>query len=499
MRAWRPWLCAAGSALAGVLAFPPYDLWPAGLLAAVLLLLALRGATPGQGFWLGLGAGVPFQLGFGWWLLPAGVSVAAVVSGAFVCASYLGAFGAAAAWLERRAPAWAPLAVPSAFCLQEWLRANVGWIATPWALLGYSQAHAPLAGIASLAGVGGVSFWLMAAARLLVRGSGGRGRADAALALVVAGLLAGGWLARGGAEPGGRALRVAILQAGRHVPGVDRPEDAFAAFERYRGLTQEAARAGAQLIVWPEASMPAQLPSDRAAREALAALARETAAHLLVASSGRDKSRPGRDADRFSNSVFLFAPSGEIAARYDKVQLLPFNEYVPWRRWFPWPDWIAPGTPDAEAGHARTVFEVDGARFATLICWENLFGAGFRRSASPGVDFVVSVTNEGFTRVGPGRLQLFEMNAFRALENGLPVARAATTGVSAFVGPDGAVGEVVEDEAGRALDALGFRVEALPLGQPPTPYRRFGDWIVAPAAAILALAVVSGGRRGRNA
>jgi apolipoprotein N-acyltransferase len=477
-------------------AFPPFELWALGWLAPALLLLALRGAGPRRGFSIGWVAGFVFQSLLGWWLLPAGVNPAAYLAGAVVCAAYLAAFGAAAAWLPRAAPALAPLAVPSAWVVLEWLRANLGWLAAPWGVLGYSQGGVPaVAGVGAVAGVWGVSFVLVGASVLALELTGPRAAAGArvALALVLAALLGAGALeARAARAPSAAFLRVAVVQAGRHVPGRDDVRHAERVFERYRALTRRAAAERPALVVWPESALPASLPSDRAAREALAALARETGAHLLVASSGRDKTKPGREADRWANSTFLFSPAGEIVARYDKVRLLPFNEYTPLRRVVPWPDWIATATQDAEPGSERTVFRVGDARFGALICWENLFGGEFRRAAAPGVDFVVSLTNEGFTETGPGRHQLLAVNAFRAVENGIAVARAATTGVSGFVAPGGTLEDRVSDAAGRDLDVEGFRVHDVPLARRPTPYRRFGDWIVAAGAAILLATVVRG-------
>lgn len=512
MRAGRALALAGASGLALLLAFPPFGAWPLAAVASALLVRALAGQRPALGFAAGFAAAFVFQALFGWWLFPAGVSAGAYFAGAAFCAAWTGVFGAGAVWLERRAAAWAPLALPSLWGVLEWLRANLGWLAAPWGALGYAGAERPaLAGVAALAGVWGVSFLWMGAGVLLVAGvaprqalAGAAGRARAALALVLLGLLAGGLvLGRRAAAPPAETLRVAVIQAGRHVPGEGDAADALRLFERYRALTRAAAARGPALVVWPESAVPVSLPADAAAREALAALARETRVHLLVASSGRDKSKPGGAADRFANSAFLFSPEGRIEARYDKIRLLPFNEYVPLRERVPWPAWISPGVPDAQAGAERTVFRVGEARFATLICWENLFGREFRASAARGVDFMVSLSNEGFAAVGPGREQLFAINALRAAENGVALARAATTGVSGFVLPDGRVAARVVDAAGRAEGAVGFALHDLPLGGAATPYRLWGDWIVGVEASILLAAALSAGvparRGGRSA
>src|SRR5262249_14590839 len=171
---WVTLALAVASGLAGVAAFPPFDVWALGWVAPALLLIALRGATAPLGFGAGLVAGFCFQSLLGWWLFPAGVNARAYFLGAVACASYAGAFGAGAVWLERSAPAWAPLAVPSLWGVLEWVRANLGWLATPWGVLGYSQwTVRPVAGVGAVAGVWGVSFVLVGAGYLLAGLAGG--------------------------------------------------------------------------------------------------------------------------------------------------------------------------------------------------------------------------------------------------------------------------------------------------------------------------------------
>jgi apolipoprotein N-acyltransferase len=494
---------AAASGLAAVLAFPPFGAWPLAYVAAALLWLALGRQRPRFGFALGFVSAFVLQTLFGWWLFPAGVRAEAYFAGAALCAAYAGVFGAGACWLEARAPAFAPLALPSLWGLLEWLRASLGWLAAPWCVLGYTQGtERSVAGVAALAGVWGLSFVVMSGGLFLAalapggRRAAPRGAAGVLLALALLALLGGGaFEARRAAEPTAHTLRVAVLQGGRHVPGRESLAHAREVFERYRGLSRAAAAEAPALIVWPESALPASLPSDVAARAALAALAREVDAYLLVASSGRDKSKPEGAADRWANSAFLFSPAGEIVGRYDKVRLLPFNEYVPLRGRIPWPRWAAGEMQDAVAGAQRTVFRIGDARFAALICWENLFGGEFRASAAQGVDFMVSLSNEAFTEVGPGREQLYAMNALRAVENGVSVARAATTGVSALIAPDGRALARVADAQGRALDAVGYAVHELPLAGSATPYLRFGDWIVGVEGAILGAAFWAARRR----
>ena len=257
-RSGRALALAIASALLLVAAFPPYGLWPLAWLASVLLLWSLRGSSPRQGLWLGFAAGFTFDVLGGWWRIPAGVNAGAYLCIVGVCAASFGLFGAGAAWLRRHAPGLAPLAIPSLWGALEWLRANLGFLAMPWDVLGYCQWSVPgVAGIAALAGVWGVSFVIVGAAVLVTDGlgsvvearrpaRGGAARlalAAALLALLVAGVLE----ARGLAAPA-PTFRVAVVQAGRYLPGHDAPARAMRVLGRYQALTREAAREKPALI-----------------------------------------------------------------------------------------------------------------------------------------------------------------------------------------------------------------------------------------------------------
>jgi apolipoprotein N-acyltransferase len=222
-------------------------------------------------------------------------------------------------------------------------------------------------------------------------------------------------------------------------------------------------------------------------------LARGLRIHLLVSTAGRDKRAPG-GARRRANSVFLFGPTGRIAGRYDKVRLLPFIEYLPLRGWVPWPSWIAPAMEDAVAGESSVLLAVGEARFAVQLCWENLFPGSLQSAAREPLDFVVSMTNEAFTGSEAGRRQLYAINAMRALENGTPLLRAATTAAAAVLDERGA--ELARERGldGRDLDAIGLALADVPLGAPRGFYARHGDWLVALAALVAAAATVVAAR-----
>jgi len=453
-------------------------------IAVVPLLLAARRSPPRQAALLGLVSGLLTDALGVHWLLGSGVSPGAFCILIAIAASKYALFGLGVSLAYRYRPAAAALAVPTLWVALEWLRANLGWLSIPWGLLGYSQYEvAPLLRTASVAGVYGVSFVLLVGNVLVAelcehwshRVSKQRSPTAARIpALALSACLAAAALGLGNAAapPAGPPpdFRLAVIQAGVYDPAADDVWERNALFERYMRLTREAAQgAELDLVIWPESSVPVAFPYDRGAVGMLFRLAEEIDAHLLVAASGRDKmSRTGRQP-QVANSAFLIGPERKIEGRYDKVRLLPFDEYVPLRDWISWPTWITPVRHDATPGSQPGALEISGVRFGVQICFESLFASEGRRTAKQDVDFLVSLTNETFA-VGPTSHELlFAMNLFRAAENGLPVVRATTTTISAVIAADGSVLQ-------RSNGSPDVIIADLPAATAPTLYARFGDW-----------------------
>jgi apolipoprotein N-acyltransferase len=471
---------------------------PLAWFGLVPLLLALRGATPAVGFWLGLVAGVVLE-GVGHrYLLETGVAAPAYALIVLYLAGRFALFGFCAALVWRRRPDLGMIAIPALFVTLEYVQLHLGWLSIPWLLLGLTQHEVlPVARIASVGGVYAVSFavlvvnlmlaeavrWVLAR-RFLSAPELQRGwRSAIALPAAIFGLLLLGGNppaptpahASASTDP----IRVAVVQAGTYETEAQPSGARDRVLERYVALTREAAEAKPDLIVWPESAVPVALPYDRGAMRRLQDLSRELEIPLLVGSSGRAKSNSGGSGPAgIANSAFLIRSDDDRVARYDKVRLLPFNEYVP-ARWFPWPSWIADTDfRDASRGDASSVLEGPGARIGVQICWEGLFPEPAMRSAAEGAELLVTLTNEAFTRSPDGIAHLFAMNRYRAIETGLPLVRATTTSWSALIAPDG-------DVLAERRDA-GVLVADLPLGSGPTFYARFGDWFV--GALLLASA-----------
>jgi apolipoprotein N-acyltransferase len=251
----------------------------------------------------------------------------------------------------------------------------------------------------------------------------------------------------------------------------------------YERLTREIAAEKPDLIVWPSSSLPGPI-SFWMIRLFVNQVANGAGAPILVGGAGGDKFAPARDGHfPWSNSEFLISPEGQLEAQYNKIRLTPFNEEVPFQGRIKWPHWITTLDKSFVAGDTYTLFQVANARFGAPICWENNFPDVFRRFVLEGANFMVSVTNESVFGPTAGPHQTFAMVVFRAVENRVAVARAATTGVSAFIDAQGRIVSRVD------LFVRGARVWDMPLAQTTTFYTRYGD-AFALAASLASLCML---------
>jgi len=464
-RGRRAALCA-GYAAATFLAFPfplagrVIDL---GLVfayvAPALLLLALRGLAPRAAARWAAGASLVAHTLVWHWIYvvtvvyghaPVAVGVLAPALLAVYPALFAAAFGAAFAALEGRGLA-GPFAVAALWtALYDHARSFV-LTGFPWATLGYAQhwnfALLPLAGFA---GVYGLSF---------VSALGGAGLAElarrrwraAALAFAGVALAHAAGLALGAAAKpaSGEPIRVAVLQ-GNIDQGVKWSEAwRERTFQIYADLTREAARRGARIVVWPETAVPGALEAEPSLAASLRALARETRAWLVVGGVGLELSPDGARAIHFYDSAFVVADDGSTRDRYDKTHLVPFGEYVPLRDLFGvFVSSVASGIAPADVAPGERVRSVrvspdgdGGFPVGAAVCYELLFPDLMRRFAADGAEILLGMTNDAWYGKTGAPYQFLAITALRSAETGLWTARAANTGVSAFIDGSGRVRE----------------------------------------------------------
>jgi apolipoprotein N-acyltransferase len=240
-------------------------------------------------------------------------------------------------------------------------------------------------------------------------------------------------------------------------------------------LTREAARSRPALIAWPETAAAIYLRGDPELASRLTALSAELDTPLLIGSVDRQDRPPGK----FLNSAFLLTRQG-ITAKYDKMHLVPFGEYVPlgWLIGFvrSWAEFIS----DFAAGKTETIFPLTGAPFGTVICYEVIFPELFREFVAGGARFMVNITNDAWFGETSGPWQHLGMLPLRAVEHRVSIARAANTGVSAFVEPSGRI------TASLPLFERGTLHHRVTLRARSTLYTRLGDWLAYGCLALVA-------------
>jgi apolipoprotein N-acyltransferase len=215
----------------------------------------------------------------------------------------------------------------------------------------------------------------------------------------------------------------------------------------YIDSTESAARSGADLIIWPETATsflfqpndayPFALSKYRAYREQLLALARTIRKPILFGAPAIYLHR----GPSIRNRAYLVSADGEITGYYDKIQLVPFGEYIPVK-------WVVgryvhhilvESIGEFTSGEGPVVFNVDGAHLGVLICYESIFPDLARNAVRAGADILVNLTNDAWFGNSSAPYQLLAMTVIRAVENHKPVIRVGNTGISAVIMPTGEV------------------------------------------------------------
>lgn len=430
-------------------AFPKMNAAVLAPLGAVALFWAWFGVSPMRAFWLGWIAGTAFFAITYWWfaesagalIAPFGflLALGPAIGDAFFGFALVGALVAFAAQAlarrDRVSRALVPLAAAAAFTVGEWLRSEgLGEIAVPFGSLGYTQVTSPLAPVAAFAGSYGITFLICALAACAayairmraVRGSGVDAGAGAFGVVLLVALAWAFWPARTIEPP---AVRVAAIQGDVAQTDKFAPGGADEAIERYSELTLRAAASHPSLILWPETVIPTAMNQRADVQGRLAALARRAHSELVV---GTLSVSP---AGEF-NVLYFFRADGGLDAIYRKRQLVPFAEHIPWAplfRWIPWTQKIS----DFGEGTASGVIAVDGLRYAPIVCWESAFTDLVGDSVRDGARAILIATDDAWFGTTAGPYQHAQIAQMRALETGRWVLRAASTGISGIVAPNG--------------------------------------------------------------
>ncbi|HYX69671.1 MAG TPA: apolipoprotein N-acyltransferase, partial [Terriglobales bacterium] len=185
------------------------------------------------------------------------------------------------------------------------------------------------------------------------------------------------------------------------------------------------------------------------------------------------------------NSAALVSPQGQWEARYDKIHLVPWGEYVPAKDVFTFANKLTKESGDFTHGRRRILLEAGGQRLGTFICYESIFPDEVRQFAAQGAQVFVNISNDGWFGPGAAPRQHLNMARMRAIENGRWVLRDTNSGITASIDPLGRVVDRAPSGVAASLDA------PYSLIQETTFYTRHGDWFPWLCAIISLLALVA--------
>ena len=248
----------------------------------------------------------------------------------------------------------------------------------------------------------------------------------------------------------------------------------------YADLSKAASKDRPELIVWPEAATPNYVLGNQRLLDRLRSIIGGAKTSFLIGSAEFSKfsaEKSSRDL-KIGNTALFFSQEGKVLGKYLKIYLVPFGEYIPHEDKIPWPDFIAvQGNRSWDLpGEEFAIFELNGHKFGTVICWESIFPGLFREFVKDGATFMINITNEGWFRHKIPH-QYVAMNVFRAVENKVFLVRAANTGVSCFIDPYGRITGKVEKH-GNDTYVRGYFTQEITISKEKTFYTLHGDIFV---------------------
>jgi apolipoprotein N-acyltransferase len=506
---WKRAVIALVAGALSALAMEPFNAWPVLFLTFPVMVWLIDGAGAGRmrgvpaaamaGWWFGLGYFVPglYWIGYAFlvdastfaWLLPFAILGLPAYLALFT------AFGFALARLIWTRDASRVIALAACLTASEWLRGHA-LTGFPWNTFGYALTEPlALAQTASLIGLWGMTFLsvvIFASPAVLIDGHS-RGRKPW-IAPVIALLL----LATMGIFGGVRLIlqpttmvakvKLRIMQPNLQQDVRFNYSAKAEVMQKYLTLSDRASGPEStgvrdvSILIWPESAFPFFLTREADAMAQIADLLPKGTILITGAVRAPDLP-PGVRITRAYNSIYAIDHDGSVLSVYDKLHLVPFGEYLPYQNWMEKLGFVQLTKVQGGfiAGTRRHTMEIPNApRMLPLICYEAIFpGDIVPPGDRPG--WIVNLTNDGWFGISTGPYQHLQQTRMRAIEEGLPVVRAANTGISAVIDP---LGRIV---ARLGLGLEGVLDSSLPSAIPPTIYARVGD---IPAAIMVIIALI---------
>ena len=237
------------------------------------------------------------------------------------------------------------------------------------------------------------------------------------------------------------------------------------------------------LIIWPEAPAPFYV-NEPTFRHAVTRVAQQTHAYMIVGALAMD--RPGDPNSALLNSAALVSPQGQFVARYDKIHLVPFGEFVPFQSLFSFASKLTREVGDFIPGTSPVVMELANEKLGVFICYESVFPDEIRQFVANGAQLLVNISNDGWFGHTAAPFQHLNQARMRAIENNRWLLRDTNTGITSVIDPFGRVVQSIRRDNQNSLDAMYGVVTGT------TFYTRHGDWFPYACAIISLLAIALG-------
>ena len=478
-------LLALASGVALALAYPSFHIPLLGWIVPALLIVAVLGERPRFAFLLGWLQGAAYYgLSLPWFytvmrqygplsVVQAGAVFALVI---VVTSMYHAAYAAGIAWLGKISTERACLAAPFVWVSMEFGLMHMPAIGFPWNLLGYVAAgNLALVQMTAITGIFGLSLLVAAYNSLAAwaglqisqrKKTGLKLWAGATIALFLIGLLGPRFV------PEAPADHVAHLVQTNFPVALNYPADWMqvhaAEMDTLEAMSVGAAQKTPGIVVWPEVPAPFSLQDGNFQARAVR-IARGAGGGFLV---GVIDFKPlGNGQKGANNSAALLGPDGALDFIYDKIHLVPFSEYVPWRNWFFFARDLTGLIGDFQHGSQYQVGRISGGPFSVYICYEAIFPNEVRRFTLGGAQLFVNISDDGWFGGSGAPEQHLAMARVRAVENRRWLLRDTNDGITVSVDPYGRIVARLPAEIRGELDApYAFRADL-------TPYARWGDWL----------------------
>jgi len=452
----------------------------------VPLLFAISGKKPSHAALLGFLFGLTAYIGIFYWTsypiaMYGGIPVFLAITFMFLLVMYISLYPTVFAyfvvWSKERFSLSEFVSVPIAWTTLEYLREFI-LTGFPWGYLGHSQLPwLNLMQILDITGVYGVSFVIASVnacifliiLRIVKKRQNFPVAETLISVLLVATLIIYGLYAMRREDKIVKSIApitVALIQGNIRQDLKWDPSYQEETVHIYETLSIASIDYSSDIVIWPETATPFFFDLDDTYRPRILELPRKLNAYLLF---GTPAYEMGEDDYIFFNRSYVLSPRGEIIGRYDKIHLVPFGEYIPYKKILFFVDKFVYSVGDMRSGTITEPIETNVGSIGTLICYEAIFPEISRIFARNGASLLVNITNDAWFGETSAPYQHFSMARMRAIETRLPLVRAANTGITAIIKPTG------EAELVSTIFTRSVIVGDINPNNRTTFYTRFGD------------------------